>query len=415
MGLPNKNLKGVRLIIINLDLIKEISRPSPTKIVLLVIDGLGGLPSPKTGKTELETANTPNLDQLTTKGICGLIDPVSPGITPGSAPAHLALFGYDPFSFNIGRGVLEAMGIDFDLQARDIAARGNFCTVNEAGLVTDRRAGRISTEKCTELCQLLDGLLIEGVELFVCPVREHRFIIVFRGEGLASEVSDSDPQQIGVAPRAITALNPQADTMAAIATQFIAQAKTLLAEHYPANMVLLRGFSQRPHLPTMGEVYKLKPAVIASYPMYRGLAKSVGMQVLETGASIGEEFKTLKQNYTDYDFFFLHIKGTDSAGEDGDFDRKVRIIEEVDNALPGLTDLEPDVIVVTGDHSTPALLKGHSWHPVPILLYSKWCRPDRVGEFSESACIFGGLGRFPATQIMPLAMANALKLTKFGA
>jgi len=405
----------VRLIIINLDLIKEISRPSPTKIVLLVIDGLGGLPSPKTGKTELETANTPNLDQLATKGICGLIDPVSPGITPGSAPAHLALFGYDPFSFNIGRGVLEAMGIDFDLEARDIAARGNFCTVDEAGRVIDRRAGRISTEKCTELCQLLDGLVIEGVKLFVCPVREHRFIIVFRREGLSPEVSDSDPQQVGVAPRAITALNPQADTMAAVATQFIAQAKTLLAEHYPANMVLLRGFSQRPHLPTMGEVYKLKPAVIASYPMYRGLAKLVGMQILETGASIEEEFKTLKQNYADYDFFFLHIKGTDSAGEDGDFDRKVRIIEEVDNALPGLTGLEPDVIVVTGDHSTPALLKGHSWHPVPILLYSKWCRPDRVGEFSESACIFGGLGRFPATQIMPLAMANALKLSKFGA
>ena len=415
MGLPNKNLKGVRLIIINLDLIKEISRPSPTKIVLLVIDGLGGLPGPKTGKTELETANTPNLDQLATKGICGLIDPVSPGITPGSAPAHLALFGYDPFSFNIGRGVLEAMGIDFDLEARDIAARGNFCTVDEAGRVIDRRAGRISTEKCTELCQLLDGLVIEGVKLFVCPVREHRFIIVFRREGLSPEVSDSDPQQVGVAPRAITALNPQADIMAAVATQFVAQAKALLAEHYPANMVLLRGFSQRPHLPTMDEVYKLKPAVIASYPMYRGLAKSVGMQVLETGASIKEELVTLKQNYADYDFFFLHIKGTDSAGEDGDFDRKVRIIEEVDNALPGLTGLEPDVIVVTGDHSTPALLKGHSWHPVPILLYSKWCRPDRVGEFSEAACIFGGLGRFPATQIMPLAMANALKLAKFGA
>ncbi len=403
------------MIIINLDLIKEISKPSPTKIVLLVIDGVGGLPSPKTGKTELETADTPNLDQLATKGICGLIDPVSPGITPGSAPAHLALFGYDPLSFSIGRGVLEAMGIDFDLKPGDIAARGNFCTVDEAGLVIDRRAGRIPTEKCTELCQLLDGSVIEEVKLLVCPVREHRFITVFRGKGLTPEVSDSDPQQVGVAPGVIIALNPQADMMAAIATKFIAQARTILSKHHPANMVLLRGFSQRPHFPTMGEIYKLKPAAIAGYPMYRGLAKLVGMQVLETGASIKEEFATLKQNYADYDFFFLHIKGTDSAGEDGDFDRKVRIIEEVDNALPSLTSLEPDVIVVTGDHSTPALLKGHSWHPLPILLYSKWCRPDRVGEFSESACIFGGLGRFPATQIMPLALANALKLNKFGA
>ena len=399
----------------NLDLIKQISIPSPTKIVLLVIDGLGGLPNPKTGKTELETAKKPNLDQLATKGICGLIDPVSLGITPGSTPGHLALFGYDPVSFNIGRGVVEAMGIDFDLKPKDVAARGNFGTVDEAGLVTDRRAGRISTEKCTELCRLLDGMVIEGVKIFVCPVKEHRFVAVFRGEGLAPEVSDSDPQQLGVAPRAVTAQHAIARRMANVANEFIAQAKIVLAKHPPANMVLLRGFSQRPHLPTMSEVYKLKPAAIATYPMYRGLARLVGMPVLETGTSIKDEVATLKQNYAGYDFFFLHIKEADSAGEDGDFERKVRIIEEVDNALSGLISLNPDVIVVTGDHSTPALLKGHSWHPVPILLYSRWCRPDRVGEFSESACIFGGLGRFPATQVMPLAMANALKLAKFGA
>ena len=398
-----------------MELIKPISRSSPTRIVLLVIDGLGGLPNPQTGRTELETANTPNLDKLATRGICGLIDPVSPGITPGSAPGHLALFGYDPVTFNIGRGALEAIGVGFDLQQGDVAARGNFCTVDETGLVTDRRAGRISTEKCAELCQLLDGVLIDEVKLFVCPVKEHRFIVVFRGEGLAAELSDSDPQQIGVAPKVITALRPEAGRMASISNQFIAQAKAILAGHYPANMLLLRGFSQRPQFPTMGEIYKLKPAAIASYPMYRGLAKLVGMEVLETGTTIEEEFATLKQNYTNYDFFFLHIKGTDSAGEDGDFDRKVRVIQEIDNALPSLISIEPDVIVVTGDHSTPALLRGHSWHPVPILLYSKWCRPDRVIEFSESACVCGGLGRFPATQIMPLAMANALKLNKFGA
>ena len=396
-------------------LIKPISRSSPTRIVLLVIDGLGGLPAPQTGKTELETANTPNLDQLATRGICGLIDPVGPGITPGSAPGHLALFGYDPVSFNIGRGVLEAIGIDFDLQQGDVAARGNFCTVDENGLVSDRRAGRISTEKCAELCQLLDGLVIDEVKLLVCPVKEHRLIVVFRGEGLNSEVSDSDPQQIGIAPKVVTALRPEAGRLAGITNQFMAQAKATLAGHHPANMVLLRGFSKRPQFPTMGEVYKLKPAAIASYPMYRGLAKLVGMQVLETGNTIEDELTTLKQNYTNYDFFFLHIKGTDSAGEDGDFTRKVQIIEQIDGAIANLITMEPDVIVVTGDHSTPALLKGHSWHPVPLLLYSEWCRPDRVNEFSESACLFGGLGRFPATQIMPLAMANALKLTKFGA
>ena len=399
----------------DLELIKTIARPSPTKIVLLVIDGLGGLPTPKTGKTELETANTPNLDQLAAKAICGLIDPVSPGITPGSAPGHLALFGYNPLTFTIGRGVLEAIGIDFPLEPEDIAARGNFCTVDEAGLVTDRRAGRISTEKCTDLSKLLDGLVIEEARILVRPVKEHRFIAVFRGRGLYPDISDSDPQQTGVAPRVITALNPQADKTASIANQFIAQAKAILGEHHPANMVLLRGFSRRPQFPQMGEVYKLKPAAIAGYPMYRGLAKLVGMEVLATGASVEDEFATLKRNYANYDFFFLHIKATDSAGEDGDFDRKVRIIEQIDAALPQLLSLKPDVIVVTGDHSTPALLKGHSWHPVPILLYSKWCRPDRVGEFSESACAAGGLGRFSATQVMLLAMANALKLTKFGA
>ncbi|MFC1938189.1 2,3-bisphosphoglycerate-independent phosphoglycerate mutase [Chloroflexota bacterium] len=400
---------------ISLDLIREIAKPTPTQIVLLVIDGLGGLPNPETGKTELETANTPNLDRLATGGICGLVDPVGPGITPGSGPGHLALFGYDPIIYNIGRGVLEAMGIGFDLQTEDVAVRGNFCTVDEAGLVTDRRAGRISTEKCSQLCMLLDGLVIEGTEILVRPVKEHRFVIVFRGEGLSDDVSDSDPQQLGVAPKMINALSCLADKTVSIANQFINQARIILSKHHPANMALLRGFSMHPQLPTMDEIYKLKPAAIASYPMYRGMAKLAGMEVLETGPTIKDEIMTLKQNYANHDFFYVHVKQTDAAGEDGDFDRKVRVIEQIDSALSELISMDTDVIVVTGDHSTPALLKGHSWHTVPTLLYSKWCRPDNVKEFSESACLSGGLGRLPATQIMPLAMANALKLTKFGA
>jgi 2,3-bisphosphoglycerate-independent phosphoglycerate mutase len=411
-----RGIKGVRLTIMdNLDLIKQLSITSPTKIVLLVIDGLGGLPHPQTGKSELETASTPNLDRLAKKGSCGLIDPVGMGITPGSSPGHLALFGYDPVRFSVGRGVVETMGIDFELKPKDIAARGNFCTVDKKGLVTDRRAGRISTDKCTELCQRLEGIDIEGVKLFVLPVREHRLAVVFRGEGLAPQVSDSDPQQTGVAPKSVKAQKETARRMADVASEFIEKAKKVLAGQHPANMVLLRGFSQRPDIPTMSEVYKLKPAAIASYPMYRGLAKLVGMKILETGASIKEEMATLNKNYDHHDFFFIHIKGTDSAGEDGDFDRKVSTIEEIDQALPALIDLKPDVMVVTGDHSTPALLKGHSWHPVPVLLHSKYCRPDRVSEFTEQACITGGLGRFPGTQVMPLAMANALKLNKFGA
>jgi len=397
------------------ELIKSLSRSTPSKIVLLVIDGLGGLPAPETGKTELETAKTPNLDKLAAAGICGLSNPVGPGITPGSAPGHLALFGYDPLRYVIGRGVLEAVGIDFPLEPADVAARGNFCTVDEAGIVTDRRAGRISNEKCAELCRLLDGKVIDGVEILVRPVREHRFVVVFRGKALSHEVSDSDPQQVGIAPLEVTASSPEAGKLAAVVNRFITGAKSALSEHAPANMVLLRGFSEKTDFPSMSEIYQLKPAAIAGYPMYRGLAGLIGMDILETGRGIVNKLKTLTQHYGEYDFFFVHVKATDTAGEDGDFDRKVAVIEEVDSGLPELISLQPDVIVVTGDHSTPALLKGHSWHPVPLLISSRWCRADGVKEFSESACVQGGLGTIPATQIMPLAMANALKLNKFGA
>ena len=399
----------------SLELIKTISRTSGSKIIFLILDGIGGLPDPVTGKTELETAHRPNLNRLSAGGICGLIDPVGMGITPGSASGHLAVFGYDPLEYNSGRGALEAVGIDFDLRDGDVAARGNFCTVDEQGLITDRRAGRISTEKCTELCRLLDGQEVDNVKVLVRPVREHRFVAVFRGKGLASGVTDSDPQQIGLAPKIIAPLRPEAEHTASVANKFIAGASVTLHNNIPANMMVLRGFSVRPRFPAMADIYKLKAAAIALYPMYRGLARLLGMEILSTGNTIEEEFQTLQRNYKDYDFFFLHIKPTDAAGEDGDFARKVKAIEQVDNALKPLLSLEPDVIVVTGDHSTPALLKGHSWHPVPFLLHARWCRPDDVKEFSERDCLKGALGRFPATQIMPLAMANALRLGKYGA
>ncbi len=396
-------------------IIAGLARQSPSKIVMLVIDGLGGLPHPDTGKTELETARTPELDRLARQGMCGLTDPIAPGITPGSAPGHLALFGYDPVKCNIGRGILEAIGIGFDVKEEDVAARGNFCTIDKDGLVTDRRAGRISTEKNAELCRLLDGWELDGVRVFVQPVREHRFVAVFRGRGLSPEVTDSDPQVTGKPPRQAEPLVPEAKRMAGIANEFSARAQAVLAGQHPANMLLLRGFSKHPNLPSMGDLYKLKPAAIASYPMYRGLAKLAGMEVLQTGTSITEEFATLKQHYNEFDFFFVHVKGADSAGEDGDFARKVKVIEEVDRALGAVIELQPDVIVVAGDHSTPALLKGHSWHPVPVLLWSKWCRRTNVNKFGETACAAGALGRLPAMSLMPLAMAHALKLEKFGA
>ncbi len=399
----------------NLELIKVISRTSPEKIVLLVIDGLGGLPDPKNGQTELETARIPHLDALAARGICGLADPIAPGITPGSGPGHLALFGYDPVEYCIGRGVLEAMGIDIELKEGDLAARGNFCTINEKGIITDRRAGRISTEKCAELCRLLDGMSIKGVDIKLYSVKEHRFVVIFSGENLRAELTDADPSKTGVAPLRVEAGKALARRTANIVNEFIANARDILKNRHPSNMILLRGFSKKPHLPTMQEIYKLNPLAIAVYPMYRGLARLVGMQVTETGTTLEDEFKTLKENFKKHDFFFLHIKQTDTTGEDGDFARKVKVLEQIDAAVPGLTALEPDVLVITGDHSTPAVLGGHSWHPVPVLLCSKYCRTDGVKEFSEKAFLAGGIGRIYATDIMPLAMANALKLTKFGA
>jgi 2,3-bisphosphoglycerate-independent phosphoglycerate mutase len=394
---------------------KKISRTTPSKIVLLIIDGVGGLPHPKTGKTELESARKPNLNRIARDSLCGLIDPISSGITPGSAPGHLAVFGYDPVKYDIGRGVVEALGVDLELKPNDIAARGNFCTVDDKGIITDRRAGRISTEKNTELCRLLNGIAIDGAEISVLPVKEHRFVLILRGEALSPELGDSDPQQAGLAPKNIEALSPQAQRTARIVNEFVSQARSLLQGEPSANMVLLRGFSCHPDIPSIPEIYKLKPAAIATYPMYRGLARLVGMQVLPSGESITEQLDSLRRYYADYDFFFVHFKNTDTRGEDGDFRAKVQAIEELDKALPSLLSLDPEVLIITGDHSTPATLAMHSWHPVPFILKSKWCRPDNVTEFSERACLAGGMGRFPATEIMPLAMANALKLDKFGA
>ena len=398
-----------------LELIEDISEPSPDKIVLVMIDGIGGLPHPLSGKTELETALTPNLDFLTSKGNCGLIDPVSPGITTGSMPGHMAIFGFDPLTYNIGRGAMEAIGINYDLQAEDIVARGNFATIDENNIVIDRRAGRLPTEKTTELCKLLDGMQIEDIKLIVKPVKDYRFIVIFRGQGLASAVSSSDPQTTGVKQKEISHLNIPSEKTARIANRFISKSRELLKGQFTANAILLRGFSKRPQFQSLYEIYKLNAAGISPQPMQRGLARLVGMEVLDTGNSINDELDTLVKYYSKYDFFYFHVKQVDTAGEDGDFEGKVKAIEQVDNCIKEIMALKPEVVVVTGDHSTPAIMGLHSWHPVPTIIYSKWCRPDRITKFSEYNCVQGSLGRFPATQLMPLTMANARKLGKFGA
>ena len=398
-----------------LSLMRELSFQTDTKIIMVVLDGLGGLPHPDTGKTELETAHTPNLDALAAKGICGLSDPVMPGVTPGSGPGHLGLFGYDPAKYTIGRGVLEALGIEFDLRPGDVAARGNLCTLDEKGIITDRRAGRVATEKSRQLAASLNGMEIDGVQVIIQPVKDHRLVAVFRGEGLSDALTDSDPQRTGIAPQMVTAQEKTAERTAIVANRFLERAGEILSGHHPANGLLLRGFSEKPNFLSFSDVYKLHACAIASYPMYRGLAKVVGMTVVQTGPTLADEITSLKANYDKFDFFFIHIKATDAAGEDGDFNRKVSALEEFDRALPQISSLEPAVLVVTGDHSTPAVLGGHSWHPVPVVLKGRYCRPDPVTSFNETACIFGGLGRLPACHLMPLAMANALKLEKYGA
>jgi 2,3-bisphosphoglycerate-independent phosphoglycerate mutase len=399
-----------------LTFIRELIEPADTKIVLLVLDGLGGLPLEPDGQTALEAAVTPNLDDLAACGICGLHQPVGPGITPGSGPAHLALFGYDPIEYQVGRGVLSGLGIGFELTTQDVAARGNFCTVDEEGKVVDRRAGRIPTERNRELCAMLREIDLPEVEVFVETVKEYRLLLVLRGEGLGEEVRDTDPQETGVRPATPEATSPGAERTAWLVDEFLARAREILADCHPANMILLRGFSKRPQWPSFPDVFGVKAAAIASYPMYRGVAQLVGMEVLETGPTVEDRFAVLEKRWQDYDFFFLHVKHMDSAGEDGDFERKVTLIEQVDELLPDLLSLEPDVLAVTGDHSTPAKLKYHSWHPVPVVLWSAHCRGDDVDRFGERACMSGGLGpRIPATELMPLALANALRLRKFGA
>jgi 2,3-bisphosphoglycerate-independent phosphoglycerate mutase len=400
---------------ISLDDLKALARPAQTKIVLLVMDGVGGLPRAFDGKTELEAARTPNLDALAAQGTLGLSDPVAPGITPGSGPGHLGLFGYDPLQFRIGRGVLEAVGIEMHLTDRDLAARGNFCSVDAQGLITDRRAGRIPTETCARLCGLLETIRIPGVEVIVRPVREHRFVVLFRGEKLEEGLSETDPQEIGKPPLPVRAEAEHARHAAEVANLFVAEARKVLATERPANMVLLRGFSKYPKIMKLTEIYGVRAGVIAVYPMYRGLARLVGMEAVKAGDTVADEFAALEKHFSRFDFFFVHIKKTDSYGEDGNFDSKVHVIEEVDRELPRLLALKPDVVVVTGDHSTPAAYKAHSWHPVPVLLWSKWCRPDRARGFSERECRLGGLGRLRAAELMPLMMGYAERLAKYGA
>ena len=395
---------------------ENLLNPANTKIIMLILDGLGGLPREPGGKTELETAHTPNLDSLAEKSSLGLTIPIATGITPGSGPAHLALFGYDPLENEIGRGAMEALGIDFDMGPDDLAARGNYCTVDEEGLIIDRRAGRIDTQINQELSNLLAKIELDGAEIFIKPIKEHRFAFILRSSGLQDSLTETDPQKIGVKPPAVRSLQPDSEKAARLLNRFIHRASLLLEDKHPANMILLRGFTKLPILSSFQMRYGLKAAAIAINGMYRGVARLVGMQVLQVpGQTLQDEIIALENNWNNFDFFYIHIKKTDTLGELGDFNGKVIAIEEVDTYLPRILALKPDVLVIGGDHSSPAVMKSHSWHPVPLLLYSPYSRPNGLKGFGERICSRGSLGIFPATQLMPLVLANAQRLVKYGA
>jgi len=400
------------------NIIKNLIQKNNSKIIMIVLDGVGGLPVH--GKTELETAGTPNLDTLARESACGLHIPVAPGITPGSGPGHLGLFGYDPVECQIGRGILEALGLGLDVRKTDVAARCNYAAIKD-GIIIDRRAGRIATEQSRKLTEKLQkGLArIDEAELIFAPGMEHRFAVLLRFpeplESDATMIPDTDPQKEGLAPLYPTPLSKNAERVSRIAEKLINMAHDILKTEEKANYILTRGFSGMPQIPTVKEAFGLKSLAIATYPMYRGLARLVEMDTPEVEGGVEDEIKFLKQKYNDYDFFFVHVKKIDSYGEDGNFEGKTARIEQFDKLLPQIIELNPDVLIITGDHSTPALMKGHSWHPVPTLLKSPYVLGGLCSAFSERECTKGELGIFPTVNLMPLALANALRLKKFGA
>ncbi|MFP3854634.1 MAG: 2,3-bisphosphoglycerate-independent phosphoglycerate mutase [Anaerolineales bacterium] len=401
----------------NLELMRRLQDPNETKIVLLILDGLGGLSEESGGPTELEAATKPNMDRLAKEGTLGQIIPVRRGITPGSGPAHLALFGYDPVEHEVGRGVLEVTGIGMQVESGDVAARGNFCTVDENGKITDRRAGRLSTEEARPLVEKLQSIELEGVSAEVRVLREYRVGLVLRGEDLHPNIADTDPLEVGEKPLTAEPLDEKSERAAKYVNQWVEEARRILSDQPKANALTLRGFSTNPRLPQIQDIYGLDPACIAVYPMYRGVSALVGMKVIQfEGEDPTDEFSALAREWDNHNYFFVHIKKPDSLGEDGAFHKKADYIGKVDKALDQILELEPDVLAITGDHSTPSRIRYHSWHPVPLLVWAPaTAREDDQSTFGETNCTHGGLGTFPSSELMPILMAHARRIKKFGA
>ena len=402
-------------------LYSELTLKPNAKLVLLVLDGLGDLATKEQNYlTPLEAASTPNLDALSKESAQGRMIPVAPGITPGSGPGHLGLFGYDPLEFQVGRGVIEALGLGVELKPGDVCARANFATLDSKGIVTDRRAGRIPTETCEKLCAMLSAKIkkLGDTQVIIKAGKEHRFVVVFRGKGLEGPLTDADPNREGFAIPTVKPRDPKnakQKKMAKLIADFYKAALPIIAKEKPANGFLMRGIAHQPEIPQFEERYRLKAACLAVYPMYKGLAQLVGMTKIEGPQTIAEQFERYLTDYDKYDFFFIHYKYTDKAGEDGNFAAKQKAIEDLDAALPILLKKKPDVLAITGDHSTPCALKGHSWHPQPLLLHSAVSGWDKLERFTETGANSGSLGVFDAKFLIRLMQANAKMFDKFGA
>jgi 2,3-bisphosphoglycerate-independent phosphoglycerate mutase len=401
------------------------------KAMLIVMDGLGDRPIKELGwLTPLEAARTPNLDALAARGVSGLMNAIGFGLRPGSDTSHLAILGYDIEKYYTGRGTIEVAGLGMELKAGDVALRGNLGTVNDKLLVVDRRAGRI-TDTGPFVAEL-DGLTYQGVTLLARPGTGHRAGIILRGPGLSSRISDNDPHEVGVKVHEVHPLDDskEAAFTAKVLNHFLAEAHRILAANPlnqerikqgkpPANYLLGRGAGYYKQIVKFEERYGLHACTIAGGGLYKGIGAFTGMDVIQVAGATGLPNTDIAAKFRAglaalkgaYDFAFVHVKATDTFGEDGDFTGKMNFINRIDEAAALLLDA-PHLLAVTADHSTPCALKRHSGDPVPLMMVGDGLvRTDEVATYGERSCARGGMGRLTGLQVMP-EIINLLGMSK---
>ena len=404
------------------------------KTFFVICDGLGDRPIPKLGrKTPLEYAKTPNLDAIARRGIIGAMNTIDIGVRPGSDTAHMAIFGYDPHVYYTGRGPFETAGLRMEHKDGDICFRVNMGTVDDTLHIIDRRAGRIGDTSA--FARELNGMKIDGVEFFVKAGTGYRMGMIMRGKKLSTHITDIDPGHVGKGVRMCEATDDtsEAKRTAKILNTFVSRAHKLL-KRMPvnidrqknglpqANYLLVRGAGVYPKLPRFFDKYGLRAACFAGAGLYKGIARLIGMDVVHVPGATGKpdsniraKVETAIKHRKDYDFFFIHFKGADSCGEDGDVEGKIAYIEKIDDAVAPLLKLKNSLVVITADHSTPCTIKSHSADDVPIVIMGDEVRDDDVHEFSERTCAKGRMGHIKGMHVMPIILDLMGIAEKFGA